>query len=701
MKSKDKNSAQPSTQIQDYLACISGYEREFKRWESRAERIIKRYRDADRPSNKTALSRFNILWSNVQTLVPAVFSRLPQPDVSRRFRDNDPVGRVSALILERALDFEIQHYADYRSALKQAVHDRFLGGRGVVWARYEPHFRQAEARGVPVEGLQVTEDTDDTPLDEELDYECAPLDYVHWRDFGHDVARTWEEVTKVWRKVYMSEDAVTERFGKEIAKKIPYDATPEEMKNGTTGGYGKLAEETSPRKQALVIELWDKQRGYACWFSKSMKEMLDEREDPLGLQEFFPCPRPLYATLTNETLVPVPDFALYQDQAKALDVLADRIDGLCHMLQLKGVYDGSADSSLARLFTEGTNGTLIPVKNWSAFAEKNGLKGQVDVYDLTPLVQALQTAIEAVAQQKEQVYEITGISDIIRGQTQASETATAQQIKGQYASLRLRSMQDDVAQFATDCLRLKAQIICAKFNPQTIAAISAIEQLTQEDQQYALPAMALLIGEKRMQDPEAESPNPLRSFRIDVAADTLVQIDEQREKQDRMEMLTAFGTFMQQAAEVGAVAPQMIPLLVEVGKFGLTAFKVGKQIEGSFDAALDKLKLAAQQPPPPDPAVEAEKARAEADKQKAQMDVQVAQTKAGIEVQKAQADLQMHSQEMHMKGQEQQQDMQLQQQQNQMDQQNMQTTNAMKQQAAAAQHAQKMKAAAQAPARKQ
>lgn len=627
-----KAKAERSTQIEDYLACISAYEREFKKWEARNERILKRYRDEDRPSNKTAIARFNILWSNVQTLVPATFSRLPQPDVSRRFRDQDPVGRVAALMLERALDFEIQHYGDYRATMKQCVHDRFLGGRGTAWARYEPHFRTK--KGEPDDGTQITEDADEAPVDEQLDYECAPIDYVHWRDFGHDVARTWEEVTKVWRKVYMSEEAVRERFGADVAKKIPYDATPEDLKRNKVAGPDEI------KKQACVLELWDKTRGVACWFSKAMPEPLDERPDPLGLKEFFPCPMPLYATLTNESLVPVPDFSLYQDQAKELDTLADRKDGLVQMLQLKGVYDGSADAAIGRLFTEGMNGTLLAVKNWAAFAEKNGLKGQIDVYDLSQLVEAIRVCIEAERSVKEDVYEITGISDIIRGQTEASETATAQQIKGQYASLRLRSMQDAVAQFATDILRLKAQIMCSKFAPQTLTAISAVEQLSEDDKQHVPAALALLIGKERMLDPEAESPNPLRSFRVEVAADTLVQLDEQREKQDRMEFVAAVGAYLEKALPVVQASPGAGPLVLDLLKFGVRSFKVGKTIEGAFDAAAEQLKQAAMQPKPPTPEMVQAQADMEADKQKTAREQQQQQADAVAKQQQDAADLQ-------------------------------------------------------------
>ena len=181
---------EPSSKVEDFLDCVSKYDKEFEKWVKRAEKVQKRYRDEGRENRTTGEARFNILWSNVQTLVPATFSKLPQPDVSRRFKDQDPVGRVASMLLERSLEFEITHYADYRSTMRQCVMDRFLGGRGTAWIRYEPHFK-AE-KGQPDDGVQVTEDTDEAPLDEALDYECAPVDYVHWRDFGHDVARTWE-----------------------------------------------------------------------------------------------------------------------------------------------------------------------------------------------------------------------------------------------------------------------------------------------------------------------------------------------------------------------------------------------------------------------------------------------------------------------------------------------------------------------------
>ena len=609
-------------EVQYYLNHIAAYDREFASWETRAKKILKRYRDDTRSSQDSG-SRFNILWSNVQTLKAATFARLPKPDVSRRFRDNDQVGRVASLLLERALDYEITHYPDYRETLTAALYDRFLPGRGVAWVRYEPRFKQGEA--------QITED-EESPSDEMLDYECAPTDYVHWKDFGHNVARTWEETCIVWRKVYMTRPMLRERFGDEMAKKIPLDSEPSEMKNASREGVDK---------RAMIYELWDKETGKAVWMSKSLGEFLDEQDDPLKLEGFYPCPKPLFSTITNESLVPVPDFALYQDQANSLDILSDRIDGLVKALQVKGVYD-AASPELARLFTEANNNDLIPVKNWMAFAEKKGLAGAIDMVDLTPIAGALIQAYQAFEQVKSQIYDITGISDIVRGQSVASETATAQQIKGQYASLRLKSYQDDVARFATHMIQLKAQIICQLFDPQTILMMSAADQLSPVDQQLVPQALELLRNE------------PMRSFRIEISTDSLIMMDENQEKQDRMEFLGAVSSFLEKAVQASQVAPQIVPLSLDMLKFGVGAFKIGKSMEGQIDQTaqqfkeqLEQQQQQPQQPPPPDPEELKMQHQMQMDQAKMQAQSQTEQMKLQAEAQFKQAD-QQHQTQLEM-----------------------------------------------------
>ena len=639
-----------ATGVQKYLNIVSQYDNEFKKWEARAEKIVKRYRDDNRSQHTNETAKFNILWSNVQTLIPAVYAKLPKASAERRFGDNDPVGRVASEIIERALDYEIEHYPDFRATMRYAVEDRFLGGRGTAWVRYEPHVRTLD---VPEDGLQVTEDIEneraegqtpegaenpenqdytagETEPQEEIEYECAPTDYVHWKDFGHSVARTWEEVTCVWRWVYMTREALTERFGEKMSKKIPLDSGPETLKT-----YGQSNKE---RTRAKICELWDKETGKVYWFTKNYSELIDERDDPLELEGFFPCSKPLYSTTTSDTLIPVPDFVLYQDQANELDILSDRIDGLVKALRIRGVYDAS-QPALQRLLTEGDNNTLIPVDKWMQFSEKGGLKGAIDILPIDELANALLNCYRARTEIKAQIYEITGISDIIRGASAASETATAQQIKGQYAGLRLRSMQEEVALFASELIRLKAQVMCSKFQPQTILAYAAAGQMSQPDQQMIPQAMQL------MQD------NPLRNFRIEVDADSLVQIDEQQNKRDRVEFLTAFSGFMKEALPVGQQSPELVPMLVELIKFGIGAFKQAKPIEGVLDVALEQMKQkqAGPQQQKPDPEMMKMQAQQQSDQMRVQADTQAAQAKMQAEMQMTQAKAQAEMQVEQMK----------------------------------------------------
>ena len=599
---------------QNYLNMMTMYDREFKRWEGRSEKIIKRYRD-DR-TQTTSQSHYNILWANVQTLKAATFSRMPKPDVSRRFKDNDPVARVASLLIERALDFEITHSNDFHSTLTAAVYDRFLGGRGVAWVRYEPVIETTETESME----SISEDDLESETEEEyIKTESTPVDYVHWKDFGHEVARQWDEVTCVWRKVYMTRGMLRDRFPEDkfgdLADRIPLDSSPDDQKMKQTEGVGK---------RALIVELWDKEAKKVCWISMSLGKTLDEVDDPLELEDFWPCPRPLYATITNESLVPVPDYTLYQDQANELDVLADRIKGLIDALKVRGVYDASTPE-LARLFTEGDNNSLIPIKNFSAFAEKSGLRGSIDIVDITPIANALNNAYQAMGQVKQQIYDITGISDIIRGASNANETATAQQIKGQYATLRLKVFQDDVAMFASEILKIKAQIICQHFQPETILKIGGAENLSETDKQMIPQALELIKN------------NATRTFRIEVATDSMLYADEQQEKADRIEFMTATSGFVEKAVQAAQVAPQLVPLMMDLLKFGVTGFRVGRTLEGEFDNLADQMKQAqakkdATPPQPPQPTPEM--MRAQAEQQKAQMDAQMKQMEMQAEAQR-------------------------------------------------------------------
>ncbi len=104
---------------------------------------------------------------------------------------------------------------------------------------------------------------------------------------------------------------------------------------------------------------------------------------------------------------------------------------------------------------------------------------------------------------KQDLYEITGISDIVRGQTSASETATAQQIKGQFATLRLDNNQKDVARFSKDLVVIMTEVIAKHFSLDTIKQVSGVKLMTAEEKQLveAQQQQAMMMAQQTQQPP--------------------------------------------------------------------------------------------------------------------------------------------------------------------------------------------------------
>lgn len=591
--------------------------KEDEKWVTRAKKIVKRYRD-DRPATSMG-KRYNILWSNIQTMLPALYGKTPRAQVERRWKDKDPVARTAATILERALQYEIDHNPDYDHAIKSAVLDRLLPGRGVAWVRFEsksvetiesPEMQAAEESAPEMqEGMTTKEPRIEMYAGQpEVNVETTPTDYVYWEDFRCTPARTWEEVTWCARRVYMAKEEVIERFGEEF-KDITLTHEPlglDEMKKA-----GASEADMEAMKKAEIWEIWDKSSECVYWVAEGEDKLLDHKYDPYGLDGFWPIPRPLFATQTTDTLVPVPDYVLYQDQADEIDKLTNRISLLIEAVKVVGVYDAS-QAGIQRMLTEGFDNQLIPVDSWAAFSEKGGIKGTIDFMPLDQVLQALQACYNSREQAKQVVYDVTGLSDIIRGSSVASETATAQQIKGQYASMRLKRMQMDVAMFASELLRIKAQMMCDLYSPQNLIEMSGI--MGTDDAVYAEQAIQLMKSE------------PVRSFRIEVASDSLVEMDEAQEKQSRTEFLTAFGSAMRDALPIVQQVPEMAPLIGEALTFVVRTFKGGRQLENALEGTIEKMN-APKEPQGPSPEQQQMQAQQQLEQAKLQATMQAEQVK--------------------------------------------------------------------------
>jgi hypothetical protein len=480
---------------------------------------------------------------------------------------------------------------------------------------------------------------------ERIDAAHSPIDYVYWADFLHSPARTWDEVWWVARAVYMTKEEGVERFG-DVFKNVSLTSQNTDM-----DGKNPMTAKMTYDKKAKVYEIWNKRSGKVCWIAKGYPQALDERDDPLDLEEFFPCPKPLLATTTTGTMIPVPDYCEYEDQAQELDNLTQRIYLLTKACKAVGVFNAEF-KELARMFSEGVDNKLFPVTGWAAMSEKGGLKGAIDMMDTSQIIVTLRELYAAREQVKQSIYEIMGISDILRGSSKAQETLGAQQLKANFGSLRLRSAQGDVARFATDVFKLKAQIICKFYPPELIVEMSGVMN-TQDGQNPELLQAAI----------QMLSNSTIRDFHIQVEADSLAQIDEQAEKQAAAEAVETIGSFLQSSLPIMQSVPEMLPMMSEMLLFLVRRFRAGRGMEGAIEQAMkalsDKAAQAAQQPQqnPEMMKLQADQqaeqmrmqAQAQTEQMKMQADAQLTQVKAQLDMQMQQAKVQAEMQLQQMK----------------------------------------------------
>lgn len=622
-----------------WIAELGVSEKAQAKWVQRSKKIIKRYkREGSDVENGTR--KFALLWSNTETIRPSLYSRPPQPVVGRRFKDADPVGRVVSDILERGLSYSIDKQG-FDSVLKDVTKDLVLIARGQAWERYVPSYGleivpEIEVVQITNSACYMDEEGQEHEEAEEREgkfyakgepfrpviFEESITDYVNWEDFGCSPARTWDEVTYVWRRVYMGREQLIERFGEQVGKLVPLDWGPAKQSNGRSSDADDLT------KKAAVYELWDKVSRKAYWISKSYNvRPLDEREDPLGLDGFFPCPRPVYGTTATDSLIPVPDFIFYQDQAEEIDELTARIGMLQQALKVKGFYAADTKTNLNQLFKSDTN-ILIPVPEWQSLKEDGGLRGKIEWMPIEQVSAALTACIALRAQLIQDVYQITGVSDIQRGASDPNETAAAQRLKSHWGSVRIRDKQNEIMRFSRDILRIKGEVIAEKFSTDTLKAMTGLQLPTNaEKQQLQMQIQqAQIVAQGQGQPPPPMPPgvqeildgptwedvealmrdNAMRQFRIDIETDSTIEPDDAEDQARAVAFLQAVAGFFAQVGPLVQAQPALGRMFGEMIKFAVRRFRAGRQLEDIIDSTIDGLlastpaQEAAAAPEPPD-----------------------------------------------------------------------------------------------------
>lgn len=622
----------PADVVRHWFAALNVADKEEASWRKTAQDIYDKYL-----SKKCKDASYNILWANTELLRPAIYNTLPQPAARRRFNDEDPLGKAVSDVINRSLEFSFD-IPEFDRSVKFTVLDSLLCGRGVARVRYVPSFSQygeGEAEGATYEAEEATIENEEQEAEyaegysEELEWEQTTLEHVQWNDFRRGPGKCWEEVEWVAFRHCMTREELIDKFGEEKANQVSM-TDPKDIQTSDKAEEDKLKAAFST---ATVWELWDREEKEVLFLNDSYRnEPLLTVSDPLNLEGFFPLPCPLYVVEDSTSLVPTPLFSLYAEQAKELNRISERINKIIDACKVRGIYD-SRLSELSELF-RGNDTDLIPAQNVAALqnADFNKIIWFAPIEQMVAVTQVLYNQRE---QCKQVIYELTGISDILRGSSDPNETLGAQQIKAQFGSARLQRMQREVQRFIRDCARLMAEIIGEKFKVETLRAITQLpfptdEEVAMMNMQYQAQAQAAQMqGQQPPPPPEqpeitwgmvidALRSNSQRTFKVDIETDSTIAATQEDDIQSLTKLLAGITEFingMAPAVQSGAVPIEAVKELILAM---CRRAKMGTVVED----ALNKI----QQPQQP------QNNEAEAEQQKLQMEMQAKQMESQQEL---------------------------------------------------------------------
>lgn len=637
---------------QYWLDLIENAEGVFDHWQSMSDSIDKLYAASDRLNGVGRDREFQLFWSNIQVMGPSIYARPPVPVVTPKFKDRRPLYRTSSELLERAcvVSFDMDDIDQSMIALRD---DLSIIGRGAAWVRYDS-----------------------------TDGDKVCYEHVDRKDFLHEPARKWPEVDWVARRAWLTKDEMEERFGEDAALDVDYQTRSEE----------KL----SKAEKCGVWEIWCKSEDKVIWVTEGYDKTLDEDAPHLKLSGFFPCPRPAYATVQRRSLIPVPDMLMYKDQLEEVNDLTRRIHTLAEAIKVRGFYSAGGDVGAAieaAIKETDDSQILVPIPSMQSLMQGGG--DPIMWLPIDIVAQTITGLIDLRRQIIDDVYQIIGLSDIMRGSTVASETLGAQRLKQQNGSYRVRDKQNELVRVARDLVRIGAEIMAEEFSNTTLEDMAQMDlptdaeikaklaeakkaaeaelremaekakgmiQQAQQSGEQVDPAQAQQQFEQQQQAIISKwqgemaqlsesvtidevmrflKDEKLRPYVLDIETDSTIYPDEMAEKQSRQEFMGAFSGTMAQLQPLMAMGPEAIALAGAVIKFALSPYRVGRELEGLIDDFTDK---------GPDIAKQMQEQGGESD-ELAQANMALAQAemkKAEAAVAKVQADTQGKQQQMQL-----------------------------------------------------
>lgn len=667
------------------LAQIKKAEDAFRDWQTTCSAIDEVYNldgysyDGISDTPRWNDAKLDLFWSSFEVLKPAVYARPPQPVVAPLFKDNRQLPSVTAELLERCAISSLQR-TNINDVMTHCRDDMLFAGRGVQWTTYEAD-KSGKNKRVCVE-------------------------HVDRKDFLHEPTRKWEECGWVAKRSWLTRPEMRKRFSKtsgDAYKEAQY--VTDQERNGD-----RSMEQKATSKRAGVWEVWHRADKRVYWVTPGCDKRLDDDAPHLELSNFFPCPRPSYATLRRRSLIPVPDYSRYRQHFAKISELTGRIYVLLESVKMRGLVAGGSDvgEAVKQMLRSEDDEIVIEVPS----AAMTGIEGAVVWLPLKELAEAIQGLIAARGQLIEDFYQLSGISDIMRGASEENETLGAQQLKSQYGSVRVREKSAELQRLAADTVRIICEIIAQKFDKQTLLdmcqmeiptkaelekrlrdlekavkgevdaldkkmmkaseqaklqaqqtgepvneqqAQQMLQQAQQQIQQKYAPALARIEQSVPMEDVmELLRDDKARAFTFEIESSSTVLVDEMQEKASVNEFMAVLTESMAKISGAIQLGEAGIKLWGEATKFQLSRYRAGRTMEAAVDEFIDqapeiaaRMQAAAGEQGDSEGLAAAQKALAAAEQTKADAAMAGVQAKSQLD----KAEMQRKMAEMQMKAQ--------------------------------------------------
>jgi hypothetical protein len=651
------------------LSAIKKAENYFLSWQEECDHIDDVY--AAEPIHEVVWTDpdFDLFWASTEILKPAIYAKPPVPVVSPQFKDRRKLQNVTAELLERT-SISAFDRTDLNEGMNCTRDDLIFYNRGQLW---------------------VT-----------LEEQKICVEHLDRKDFLHPPARKWSDVPWVARRAWMTKAEMKERFAEHSDDAYMNAAMFKPM---SSTQYDSSADQS---RKASVWEVWHKAKNRVYWVAEGVEVILDQDKPHLQLKGFYPCPRPAYGTLRPRSLEPVPDYRRYSGNFKKINQLTKRIYVLLDQVRMKGLIAAGGDvgNAIEQLMAEDRDDMLlIPVPG---AALTSGSGAIVQWLPLNEIATAIQGLIMARSQLIEDFYQLSGISDIMRGATEADETLGAQRLKSQFGSVRVREKIEELQRIAADVTRIACEIIAENFTKDTLLEMSQLEipskadiekqikeiEKAAEQELKALKAKA----QEMMKSPQAQEVDPqqaeqqfqmaqqqiiakygpqlqaaadqvpiedvikllrddkARGFAFEIATDSTILTDELAEKQSRNEFLQVFMGAAQGLAGFAQMGEEGAKLAGAALKMVVKPYRVDRDFMQAIDEFIDAAPAMAQRMQEDEEdgegLAEAQSKLADAEMAKAQAATMQAQAKAArdqAEMQTKMAELQQKAQDAQTK----------------------------------------------------